>query len=241
MQPLTLPELAFVVLWEKLGLGDLPRPLFIPSPGATAGERANLERAAALELVHQGFGYGGSADEKVERALGVLAGPSTEYYGWIVPPNGDTIGFVAATDGRDAVLAQLVDGSVRLLPIPPQGLAAALCRELPLEAGGPGPPVSLPRHAPQLADLIAPPLGIRAQFFVSVLDRTGARHRSEHPVDYAQTQRGNWIFHTLSGRDLITIVPANAAVLTTALDQTCLRLRPARAERTTAWSRSNNS
>ncbi|GLY65634.1 ESX secretion-associated protein EspG [Amycolatopsis taiwanensis] len=229
--PIALPELTFVVLWEKQGLGDLPPALFVPSPGATGRQRAEVERAAALELVRHGIGYGGVADERVGRALKVLAAPATEYYGWLVPPGGDTIGFVAASDGRESLFAKLSGGFVHLMPAGPQGLAGALCRELPLEAGAPAAPVTLPRTAPRLAELISPPLGTRAQFFVAVRDRAGHRRRCEHPVDYAQTRHGNLIFHALDGRDRVTVVPASVDALATALDQTCLRLRPARTDR----------
>jgi ESX secretion-associated protein EspG len=227
MPPITLPEATFAILWEKAGLGDLPRALFVPSPGATGHERAALERAAALELVRQGIGYGGAADEEVERALGVLARPAVEHYGWVVPPGGDAVGFVAAGDGRQTVLAKLADGFVWLSPAGRREPAPALCQELPIETSAPAAEVTLPRDSARLAELVAPPLAVRAQFFSSVRGRDGRRRRVERPIHYVRSRLGAWLLHTLSGHDRITVVPASPAALADALDQTSHRLHPA--------------
>src|SRR5256885_6602444 len=85
---MTMSGLAFVVLWEKLDLGTLPRALFLPSPGTTVADRATAERIAAMELARIGVGWGARLDDEIVASLRLLAAPATEYYGWIMPPTG---------------------------------------------------------------------------------------------------------------------------------------------------------
>jgi hypothetical protein len=221
--PITLPEIAFVVLWERLGLGDLPSALFIPSPGATHEERAETECGAAAALTRAGIGPGGGLTGSAGNALRLLAAPSAEYYGWLVPAGGDAIGLTAATDGRQAVLARLADGFVRRVPVGAQDIAGALCGEIPL-AGGTGQGFTVRPGDRRVRELLAPErLGARAQFFVSVT-RRGRRLRSAQAIGYAQTGQGNWLFHALAGPDRITAVPGRAEVLAALLGETGRRL-----------------
>ncbi|MFD2420597.1 ESX secretion-associated protein EspG [Amycolatopsis pigmentata] len=218
--PIVLPESAFVVLWERLGLGDLPRALFIPSPGATDEERAEVEHRATATLERVGIGAGGGLTGAAENALRLLAEPPAEYYGWLVPPGGDTIGLTAVTDGRRAVLAALADGFVHLVPVAAHDIAGALCRELPLEGPTAGEAFAVGADDPRLRDLLAPGrLGTRAQFFVSVAGR-GRRLRSPHAIGYAETRQGNWFFHALGEGDRITAVPARAEILSVLFERT---------------------
>src|SRR5437660_11417273 len=102
--PVAMSAATVVVLWEKLGLGALPRALFVPSPGATRAERARAEHAAAVELAGLGFGDGSALDGHLAATLQVLAAPASECYGWIVPAYGKTFGVLAA---RSAALGGL--------------------------------------------------------------------------------------------------------------------------------------
>lgn len=222
--PIVLPESAFVVLWERLGLGDLPRALFIPSPGTSDEERAEVERLATATLARTGIGAGGGLTGAAEYALRLLAEPQSEYYGWLVPSGGDTIGLTAVTDGRQAVLAALANGVVHLVPVDTHDIAGALCRELPLEGGSANESFAVGADDPRLRDLLAPGrLGARAQFFVSVAGR-GRRLRSSHAIGYAETRRGNWFFHALDEEDRITAVPARAEILSVLFERTSRRL-----------------
>lgn len=72
----------------------------------------------------------GSLDREVAAALAVLCRPDAEFYGWLTH-DGATTAVLAASAGREAVLALRSDSSVWLSTVPAKRLAERLVAQLP--------------------------------------------------------------------------------------------------------------
>lgn len=217
---IVLSATTFTVLWEKLALGPLPRALFLPSPGATARERARIEHTAAIELAGLGIGFGTAADHELTAALRLLARPEMSCHGWVVPA---AFGVHAAVSGRHAIVARLDAPVVELWPADPGDLAGAVVRQLP-----PLPPAT--GHAPlagysrvAFEQATGTTITGNGQFFVAVRDRLG-RRRQGQAIEYLDTARGRWLVR----RNPASAVPGTVAALTNELDAAAERLAAAR-------------
>lgn len=220
-QPLVLPGHAFVVLWEKLGLGPLPTALFLPSPGATVPERARIEHAAALELSRLGLGAGRDADHHVVATLRLLAQPELDYHGWIVPASGRSIGVLAASAGRRAVLSTLDGQVVGLTPVADPAMAVA--QWLPPLPPAPAP-VIIPEHSRAAFEYaVGEPVLGNGQLFVAVRDRVGRRRAHPGAIEYVDTARGRWLLRR--ERAGTTAVPGPPEAIAAELDRVHRQLR----------------
>lgn len=232
---LRIPTDAFVVLWEKLNLGSLPRALFVPSPGATADERAYVEHAAAVELARMGIGTGDSIDHDLVAALRLLAQPSLEYYGWIVPPGGSAFGVLAAASGQLAFLARLKDGTVDLARIAPGNLAAAVVGELPWVPPATDPVLLVERSHAAFERATGATVTGNGQFFVARRDRLGRRRQFPQTIEYVDTNDGRWLLRRLSSDGPTSASLGAVEVLAAELDEAARQLAastPARSRTT---------
>jgi hypothetical protein len=209
----TLSEATFVVLWEKLGFGDLPRALFMPSPGATTGERARVEQLAAVELSRLGFGGGAALDHELVATLRVLAAPVSECYGWLVPARGRPFSVFAAASAEGAVLATLTAPAVELRPIRPEHLVEVVANQLP--AHPPGPTSVRTDHSLAAFELAALDTVVgNGQLFLAVRDKRGRR---QYPwmIEYVDTTQGRRLLR----RGTTTVAePASTATIAAELD-----------------------
>ncbi|WP_433265057.1 ESX secretion-associated protein EspG [Actinosynnema sp. CS-041913] len=121
------------VLWHDQGLGRLPYPLDVPSPGTTGEERARLRAQVLAEH--------GEPDPRLVDLLHVLADHdlSVDAVAHVDRP----VRAVAASNGRRAVLAIIDSGKVGLLEIRPTALARSIVAVLPEGSAGPGTALSL--------------------------------------------------------------------------------------------------
>ncbi|HEV8559654.1 MAG TPA: ESX secretion-associated protein EspG [Actinophytocola sp.] len=133
---LPLPELD--VLWEDLGLGDVPFPLEIPGHGRTLEERARIRAG-----VHDGLGDRGDAAGPMLR---LLARPEVTV-DLVAQLDGRMVRAVAAGRGRHAVRAVQLDRSVVLTRIRDTAVISSVVDLLPVSRPGPGRSVTLPVSA----------------------------------------------------------------------------------------------
>ncbi|WP_298177347.1 ESX secretion-associated protein EspG [Saccharomonospora sp.] len=131
---------AFDILWEEAGVGELPYPLNVPSHGDD-----ETERAALRQRVHVEFSARDLASSPVGEWLRLLARPSVSIDALYIPEfQQHPVAALAASDGRQAVLAiQNADG-VWLRSIYADGLASAIVDLLPASGRGTEASVTLP-------------------------------------------------------------------------------------------------
>ncbi|OLT48434.1 hypothetical protein BJF85_12695 [Saccharomonospora sp. CUA-673] len=131
---------AFDFLWEELGAGELPYPLKVASHGRTESERMALRRQAENEFEARGI-----VGSPVEGWLDVLGRARTSVDALFIPEfQHPPVGAIAASDGKQAVLAVQDGQGVRLQPIYPDGLASAVVDLLPAAQRGTSPSITLP-------------------------------------------------------------------------------------------------
>jgi hypothetical protein len=245
--PVTLSTLEFDVLWEHLGLGEMPLVLTVPSPGRTRGERAVLVDRAWRSLADRGLGRPAGADPEVERLLRLLARPGREIDGrlWI---RLRSLRLLIGGSGADAVFATLADDQVSVRPAAASGLAREALSVLPPGPAGPGESVTLPSADLEAAaaDSATPEeferqllaRGVRAQdavalrtmvtkarrqgqFGASARDRWGRRVRAQRVISFFDNPKGRYLQlrrTAPSGEAWSTISPADHRLLLGQLD-----------------------
>ncbi|GLZ40402.1 ESX secretion-associated protein EspG [Actinokineospora sp. NBRC 105648] len=169
----------------------------------------------------------GRLDADLAATLALLCAPHNEFYGWITS-HGRTIGVLAASTGRDAVLAVRTDREVHLKQSTPDKLAERLAAQVPEVPPGQGPSVTITPTAPtsritaparrstpelDLARRIAAlPTTGGGELHTAVRDDAGRRHAIAHPLRYADSTHGRWLNATLrDGR--VLIAPASRDTL----------------------------
>lgn len=131
---------AFDFLWEQLGAGEPPYPLKVVSHGRTESERRALRQRAEDEFAARGI-----EGSPVEGWLDVLGRASTSVDALFIPEfQHPPVGAIAASDGKQAVLAVQDSQGVRLQPIYPDGLASAIVDLLPQAQRGTAASITLP-------------------------------------------------------------------------------------------------
>ncbi|MFF5990886.1 ESX secretion-associated protein EspG [Prauserella flavalba] len=131
---------AFDFLWESAGIGELPYPLRVRSHGRTELERRELRKRVDAEFAARGI-----QDSPVEEWLALLARPSTSIDALFIPEfQAPPVGALAASDGRQAVLAIQDASGIWLRPIYPEGLASAVVDLLPAAPRGSEASITLP-------------------------------------------------------------------------------------------------
>ncbi|WP_434445046.1 ESX secretion-associated protein EspG [Lentzea sp. E54] len=127
----------FEVLWQTLRLGRMPYPLDVPSEGATESDVKALRDKTIAGLRERGI----ADDVRLEDLLRLL--DDHEVSVDAVAGLGRTIRALAASNGRQAVLAVIDGEQVGLAEIRPTGLAREIVRVLPEGVAGPGNSLSV--------------------------------------------------------------------------------------------------
>jgi hypothetical protein len=125
-----LSNYEFDVLWAELGLGRMPHPLQVPPTGSTPAENAVLAEEVRRELADRGLMCAGyQADADLAAMLRLLDAHRVAVD--LVGDVGYPLRALAATDGRDGVLAVLAGGELWLTRTRRCELAGALVSLLP--------------------------------------------------------------------------------------------------------------
>ncbi|MDX8030266.1 ESX secretion-associated protein EspG [Lentzea sp. BCCO 10_0856] len=127
----------FDVLWHELKLGRMPYPLDVPSEGETEQDRRVLRDKTLEELRQRGL----AGDERLEAYLRLLDDHVVSVDA--VAGLDRTVRALAASNGRQAVLAIIDDGRIGLLAIRETGIAREIVRVLPDGEPGPGTAVNV--------------------------------------------------------------------------------------------------
>jgi len=241
--PITLSALEFDVLWEHLGLGDMPLVVKVPSPGKTHEERALLEARVWADLESRGLGRAIDPDPDIERILGILAKPSREVD--VRAFVGRDIRLLAASADDLAAVAELSADTVTLRATMVSSLPSAALSVLPYAPAGPGRSVTLPttefeaaaRNAGRARDGFGAALlettlrpddaevlvemikdvAHTGNFGAAARDRLGRRRRAERVVSFFDTEDGRYVQTRRPADDgtmWTTISPADMRKLT---------------------------
>lgn len=137
---------AFDFLWEAMRIGELPYPLQVRSHGATEDERSALRQRVNLELKARGIRDGdGRLEPHVEDWLTLLARASVSIDALHIPDfKAPPVGILAASDGKNAVVAVQDTDGIWVRPIYPEGLASTVVDLLPASARGTEASITLP-------------------------------------------------------------------------------------------------
>ncbi|GAB3507982.1 ESX secretion-associated protein EspG [Amycolatopsis cihanbeyliensis] len=162
-RPEFFTPLSFDFLWEAGGLGEPPYPLEVTSHGATEAERGLLRQRADNELRARGIrDSGGRLDPEVEDWLTLLARPALSIDAVHIPElRANPVAALAASDGRNGVLAVQDADGIWIRSVYPEGLASAVVDLLPAAGRGTEASVTLPvdeavRIAPSRTPVTAP-------------------------------------------------------------------------------------
>jgi hypothetical protein len=236
-QPLTISALEFDVLWEHLGLEDMPVVLRVDSPGGTHSERDRLVQAAWRSLEGKGYGRPVDLDPRLARMLRVLERPDAEVDArlWLDAP----VRVLVAIAGDYGVHATLAENRLTLREASLSGPAREVLTALPEKPAGPGESVTL-RSAQfeEAAGAATSPAqfaaalgnagvrradveslrkmiddtGFQGQFGAAARDKWGARVRADHVVSFFDTEAGRYVQirkPSAGGDDWTTIGPVD--------------------------------
>lgn len=130
----------FDFLWERMGSGELPYPLKVVSHGETEGQRRMLRDRAEQEIEARGI-----EGSPIEGWLDLLGRASMTVDALFIPEfQYPPVGAIAASDGKQAVLAVQDREGVRLCSAYPDGLASAVVDLLPQAQRGTEASITLP-------------------------------------------------------------------------------------------------
>jgi hypothetical protein len=236
---LSLPE--FDVLWEDLGLGDVPFPLEVPGHGRTLEERARIQAGVQEELRERGAEAG--------PMLRLLARPELTV-DLVAQLDGRMVRAVAAGRGRHAVRAVQLDKSVVLTRIRDTAVISSVVDLLPASRPGPGRSVTVPvsalargagsgvlrpaggaanHHVERrlIAAVMARPLRRVGQLGIMLRDDRGRRRLPG--VAWFDTDQGRYastVRRGADGEDWTTLTPADNAQLVHRLEEMLAAARP---------------
>jgi hypothetical protein len=138
--------MAFDFLWEAMRIGELPYPLQVCSHGATEEERHVLRQRTHAELRARGIrDRNGSLEPHVEEWLSLLARPTISLDALHIPDfQRPPIAVLAATDGREGVVAIQDSAGIWVRPAPADGLVSTVVDLLPPGRRGTESSITLP-------------------------------------------------------------------------------------------------
>ncbi len=138
--------LAFDFLWESAQVGELPYPLQVRSHGATEDERVALRHRADAELKARGIrDPRGRLEPAVEDAVHLLTRAPLTIDALHIPQfQAPTVGVLAASDGRNGVIAVQDHDGIWLRDVPGDGIVSAVVALLPPGPRGSEASVTLP-------------------------------------------------------------------------------------------------
>jgi hypothetical protein len=141
--PVSVSKDAWEAVRLRYGIEEQHATLAVPLPDVTLADYPAWERRAYDELARIGMANGMSAHPDLVATMALLARPPLELYGSVGYHNRVTVGAVAASDGRSAVLAVLDDNALHLRPISPDKLPEAAVGLLPPAPPGRGQSISI--------------------------------------------------------------------------------------------------
>lgn len=237
----SLSHLEFDLVWEHLGVGELPYPLEVASHGHTMDERAELRLQVRESLRAKGLHDGTTLSPRLEQQLVLLAHNTFSVDARLSA--GEYIRVLAAADGAVGVLAAQTDSEIRVAPVRDGRLVPAVMSMLPEEKPGPGGAARLPKEVFDEAidefarggyvalerALTGAGIGGRELRAVVTLvesgrhgggqaaanrhDNLGRRSRTR-VVNWFDTGPGRYLVHTETGGDRVewlTVAPADTA------------------------------
>ncbi|MFL6125673.1 ESX secretion-associated protein EspG [Actinophytocola sp.] len=139
----SLSHQEFDLLWEHLGFTERPYPLDVPSFGHTMAERAALRDQVRQSLRHKGLHDGAEVVPALEERLAVLGRHTFSVDGQLSV--NEHLKVLAASDGRQGVLAAQNDAEVRVAAVRDARLVPAVVALVPDEKPGPGGVARLPK------------------------------------------------------------------------------------------------
>lgn len=237
----SLSHLEFDLIWEHLGVGELPYPLEIAAHGHTMDERAELRVGVRESLRAKGLHDGDQLSPRLEQQLAMLTKNTFTVDARLSV--GEYVRVLAAADGAVGVLVAQTDAEVRVASVRDGRLVPAVMSMLPDEKPGPGGQARLPKKAfdeaidefarggyPALERALAT-AGLTGRELRTVItlvesgrhgggqaaanrqDNLGRRTRTQ-VVNWFDTAAGRYLAHTEASRDRVdwlTIVPSDTA------------------------------
>jgi hypothetical protein len=248
----TISDLAYQVLWEYLGLPDMPETLTVSRYGHGEQDRNGMVSKAWAELQRAGLADSANPHPGLVSLLNVLALPNRAVGArlWL----GGPVRAFAASAGVQAAFGVYVGGYVNIHAIRPEDLARAPVSLLLDVQPGPGCTVSLPnevigdarfRAISSPAEVVparAPRLGSeeanwlaetiygaadRGEFTAAVIDQMGYSVRDDELVGFFDSPNGRYLieeYRAADGRDWTTIEPATGKMLVECIERTLLSL-----------------
>jgi hypothetical protein len=238
-----LDTLARLVRIENIGV--LPEVL-LPSAGwQPQDEDRALDGQVRDECTRLGWlDHRRRLDVDVASALRVLCRASTEIYGWITVDQ-TTIGVLAGTLGKQALLAVRREAWVSVCSIRPKDLATMVVAQTPDIPAGKGKPMRvrrsdalafdggqhrahggvstrpLPLEVWRVIQVAGLPQTGAGEFHVSVRDSMGRRVSSMDPVGYVDTTSGRYatLISTADGETELLLAPTSHRDLVARLHQ----------------------
>ncbi|HYS40588.1 MAG TPA: ESX secretion-associated protein EspG [Pseudonocardiaceae bacterium] len=139
---------AIDLLWEQLRLGTPVRIFEVPSVGATTADRDRLRQIVLDDMASRDLAHRGRVEPEVEEAMVTLSRFQHAIDAVGILDDDERLLARAATDGRTAVLARLLDQTVSFTTFRPEGLVAEVVRLIGDEKPGPGRSVTFPEPGP---------------------------------------------------------------------------------------------
>jgi hypothetical protein len=138
--------IAFDFLWEAMQIGELPYPLQVRSHGATEDERRMLGQRTHTELQARGIrDHHGRLEPHVEDWLTLLARPTLSVDALHIPDfQQPPIAVLAASDGRNGVVAIQDKDGIWVRPVLADGLVSTVVDVLPAGRRGTEASITLP-------------------------------------------------------------------------------------------------
>jgi len=238
--------LAALIAAEEIGE---PHVVLAPTP-VWMSDRDPLRAETAEAMTTLGWrDRFGRLEREVAATLTVLCRPTTEFYGWITR-DGQTVGVLAATIGKEAVLAvRQPDSTIRLSNVHSERLAEQLVAQTPDIAPGRAKPltfspaelratnrtgrvrtaagVGLRPASPEVRRakaLIALPTTGAGELYTAKRDHTGRRLADDQPVSYVDSVDGRYAERALPGGQ-VSVRPVGRADLVAELQAKHRELR----------------
>lgn len=240
----TISDLAYQVLWEYLGLPDMPETLTV----SKHHDRDRVPQAWA-ELQRAGLADATAPHPRLVTLLNILARPRRAVGArlWL----GGPVRAFAASVGDQGAFGVYVGGYVNIHAIRAEDLARAPVSLLLEATPGPGCTVSLPnevvadarfrsfaspgegaapRRAPRIgseeANWLAETIygaGDRGEFTAAVTDQMGYSVRDDELVGFFDSPNGRYLieeYRAADGRDWTTVEPASGKMLVDCIERT---------------------
>jgi hypothetical protein len=247
----TISDLAYQVLWEYLGLPDMPETLTVSRFGPNDDRNGVVSKAWA-ELQRAGLADAAAPHPRLVNLLNILARPRRAVGArlWL----GGPVRAYAASVGDQAAFGVYVGGYVNVHAIRAEDLARAPVSLLLESNPGPGCTVSLPNEvigdaryrsisgpgdrtparAPRIgseeANWLAETIygaGDRGEFTAAVIDQMGYSVRDDELVGFFDSPNGRYLieeYRAADGRDWTTVEPASGKMLVDCIERTLLTL-----------------